>query len=83
MAIIIPHTQLRPETLQSLLEEFVTREGTIYGHRDITLQDMTEIVRRQLVAGTALVVFDETSQSCTIIPKERFVPDPPPPAAEP
>ena len=77
MAILIPHTQLQAATLQSLLEEFVTREGTIYGQRDITLHEMTEIVRRQLAAGTAVVVYDEASQSCTIILKERFVPDAP------
>ena len=85
MALIIPHTQLRPETLQSLLEEYVTREGTFYGHRDITLHEMTEIVRRQLGAGTAVVVYDENSQSCTIIPRENFKAEAleNPPVAEP
>jgi uncharacterized protein YheU (UPF0270 family) len=71
MAAVVPYERLGPEILRALIEEFVTRDGTIYGHRDVTLEQMTALVRRQVVAGTVLIVYDEETQTCTLVPKER------------
>jgi uncharacterized protein YheU (UPF0270 family) len=35
--MIIPHHMLSPEVLHSVIEAFVTREGTDYGEHDILL----------------------------------------------
>ncbi len=44
MTIIIPPDQLQPQTLCSLIEEFVTCDGTRYGHREATLGEMVAAV---------------------------------------
>ena len=60
--------QLSPEALQGLLEEFVSREGTDYGHADRSLASKVEDVRRQLEAGDARIVFDPESETASIVP---------------
>ena len=69
--MIIPHRQLSPEALQGLIEEFVTREGTEYGERDVAVETKVAQVWRQLDTGAAVIVFHEEDGSCTILPKEQ------------
>ncbi|MCP4714986.1 MAG: YheU family protein [Deltaproteobacteria bacterium] len=66
-AITIPHDQLSPEALQGLIEEFITRNGTDYGSREIALDQKVSQVMRQLQTGKIIIVFDETSRTCNII----------------
>ena len=47
----IPHSQLSKEVLDAVIEEFITREGTDYGDRVISLDDKVEQVRGQLDRG--------------------------------
>lgn len=63
----IPFERLAPETLDNLIEEFVSREGTDYGHRDYSLADKVKQVRRQLQDGRARIVYDADTQSCHIV----------------
>ncbi len=62
----IPYQQLSDEALQGLVEEFITREGTDYGERELSLAAKVALVMSQLQSGKAVVVFDEVLQSCTI-----------------
>jgi uncharacterized protein YheU (UPF0270 family) len=39
----IPHSQLSKEVLDAVIEEFITREGTDYGDRVISLDDKVEL----------------------------------------
>ena len=71
MSITIPHDQLLPDTLQALIEEFVTRAGAVHGHHDTPLNEMIEGVRAQLKSGEAVIVFDEEAETCTIVPREQ------------
>jgi uncharacterized protein len=66
MNVLVPYDRLRPETLRAFLEEFVTRDGAVQGHTDAALEDKIEAVRRQLVSGKAVIVFDQTTESGTI-----------------
>ena len=36
--LIIPFDRLSPDVLQSVIEEFINREGTDYGMKDIALE---------------------------------------------
>ncbi|WP_139558571.1 YheU family protein [Methylotetracoccus oryzae] len=72
--MIIPHRQLTPDTLQRLIEEFVTRDGTDYGEQETPLQVRVSQVQRQLELGNAVIIFDEDEECCTILPVERVVP---------
>jgi hypothetical protein len=72
MSIIIPQEQLQPDTLQALIEEFVTRSGAVHGHTDTPLSEMIEAVQRQLKSGEAVIVFDEEEETFTIVRKEQM-----------
>ena len=61
----IPHSQLSKEVLDAVIEEFITREGTDYGDRVISLDDKVEQVRVQLDRGDVFLSFDPLSQSCS------------------
>lgn len=54
--MLIPHTLLDPETLQRMLEDFVTRDGTDNGY-DASLEERVERLRRQMERGDVVIVF--------------------------
>ncbi len=66
--MIIAWQDLSPDALNGVIEEFITREGTEYGHLEWTLKDKVSAVRRQLQAGSAVLVYDEDSGTCSICP---------------
>jgi uncharacterized protein YheU (UPF0270 family) len=70
--VLIPYEELQPETLAALIEEFVSREGAIHGHRDDSLEAKTEAVMSQLRRGVAVIVFDEEDETCTIVTKDSL-----------
>ncbi len=70
--MIIPWDRIPPETLQRLIEEFVTRDGTDYGVVETPLDTRVEQVRRALMAGKAKVAFDAALQSATIIMDDQL-----------
>ena len=63
----MPYQRLEPETLRRLLEEFVTRDGTDYGDKEVSLEEKVGKVQAQLQAGTVKIVFDLNTESCNII----------------
>ena len=67
----IPHTELAPETLQRLIESFVLREGTDYGHKDAQLNSKVEQVKKQLDSGRAIIVYSMDDESISIIVKDH------------
>lgn len=69
--IEIPHDRLPPETLRRLIEEFVSREGTDYGHGEYDLEGKVRQVRRQLERGDAAITFDPRLQTASIVSKRR------------
>lgn len=66
-AIKIAYTQLSPEALQGVIEEFVTRDGTDYGEIEIPLETKVFQVLVQLKSGKAVIVFDPESETCNIL----------------
>ena len=70
--MIIPHHMLSPEALRGVIEAFVTREGTDYGVQDVPLATKALQVQQQLDAGTAVLVYDEDTESCTIQPTNQL-----------
>jgi uncharacterized protein YheU (UPF0270 family) len=74
--MIIPHRMLSPDALRGVIEAFVTREGTDYGAQEVPLDIKVFQVQQQLDTGTAVLVYDEATDSCTIQPTHQL-PDPP------
>lgn len=60
--------QLSPGALRGLVEEYVSREGTDYGHADWSLEEKVTQVYRQLDRGEARIVFDLELESASIVP---------------
>jgi len=70
--ITIPIDRLSPEALSGVIEEFITREGTDYGHSEATFEDKERAIRRQLERGDALVVFDPETETTTLLLKRTL-----------
>jgi uncharacterized protein YheU (UPF0270 family) len=65
--MIIPADKLSLEALQGIIDEFVTREGTDYGHVEPNLEAKCAQVRRQLESGEVVIVFDADDQTCNLV----------------
>jgi len=72
-AIKIPYNQLSPEALQGVIEEFVTRDGTDYGEVEVSMEIKISQVLGQLKSGKAVIVFDQGSETCTILKSDNPV----------
>ena len=70
--MIIPPTSLSSDTLDGILEEFITREGTDYGLSELSLQQKVERLRPQLMKNEVLIVFDETTEQIQLIPAQDY-----------
>lgn len=68
--MLIPHDLLEAETLNNLLEDFVTREGTDNGD-DTPLATRVDRARHALKHGEAVIVFDPESQQCQLMLKSE------------
>ena len=70
--LIIPYRELESDTLQNLIEEFVTRDGTDYGVNEKTMAEKSAAIMKALHAKHAVIVFDESSQSCQILSTDEL-----------
>jgi uncharacterized protein len=61
---------LSHKALLGLIEEFVTRNGTDTGYTDGSLDENVEMVIRQLKRGDVFIVYDETTETANIVPKD-------------
>jgi len=68
--MIIPPERLAKQTLDNLLEEFITREGTDYGLEELSLENKLLQLKRQLDKGTVVIWFDGASESTQIMTQE-------------
>lgn len=69
--MIVPWQELAPETLDNLIEEFVSRDGTDYGEQEYSLAQKVAQVRRALAGGEASLIFSERSGQCNIVPTDQ------------
>jgi len=63
----IPHTELNQSTLKSLIEEFVSRDGTDYGEIEVSLDEKIAQIIQQLDNNEIFIVFDAETESCTMV----------------
>ncbi|MCW8126321.1 YheU family protein [Microbulbifer halophilus] len=63
----IPARELDPDTLQNLLEEYATRDGTDYGEREVSLEDKVASLRRQLQTGEVVIWFEPGEESVNLV----------------
>jgi len=72
-AVEVPYTDLSAEALQSLAEEFVSRDGIEYGEAERSLEEKVALLIRQIATSQAKIYFDSESETINIVAEhERF-----------
>ena len=71
--IKVPYTELAPDALRALVEEFITREGTDYGHQEVPLETKVRQVMSQLQSEKAFVTFDPETETATVVSAESLI----------
>ena len=67
--IEIPFARIDPETLQRMIEEFVSRDGADWAESGCALEDKVRQVLRQLRDGQVRVVYDQKTQTANLVPR--------------
>jgi len=70
--MIIPVEKLSTEVLQSLLESYITREGTDYGRLELSLEEKSRQLMEKVKAGEVLIVYDESLESFNLMSREEY-----------
>ena len=73
--IKIPYQRLSRAALLGVIDDFIHREGTDYGHRDFTMAEKRAAVRAALERGRAVVTFDPITGTTTIVEATDAPPD--------
>ncbi len=63
----IPWNEIPAPTLDAMLEEIVTRDGTDYGVTEKTTLQKVTFARNQLKSGLAILFWDAESESATLL----------------
>lgn len=69
--VVVPPRHLPADSLQGLLEEYASRDGTDYGEREFTLEQKTEQLRAQLQRGELKILYDIDSEEWDLLPQEQ------------
>ena len=63
---IIPVNKLSSHALKGVIEEFISRNGTDYGAIEASLETMVRQVKSKLKDGSAVLVFDDETETTNI-----------------
>ncbi len=69
----IPFDQLSAAAQRGVIEDFVTREGTDYGHVEVSLDDKVLAVRRQIERGEVVLLFDPKTERVNLMTKREVL----------
>ena len=72
MDTLIPFESLAPETLDNVLSDIVSRDGTDYGNYDLSLDQKREQALRALKSGDAVLLFDTESETIQLVSKSAL-----------
>ena len=70
--MIISYEDLDSDTLYSLVESFILREGTDYGDAEISLSKKTEQIIEQIHSGKITIVYSELHESVDLKPTSQI-----------
>lgn len=68
----IPWDALAPDTLNALVEEFVTRDGTDYGEQEISLDRKVAQVVAGLRRRDYVILFDPVAETTHILTRQQW-----------
>jgi len=69
--VALPPQRLQADVLQSLLEDFASRDGTDYGEREFTLVEKVARLQHQLQAGELHILYDLDSEQWDLVSREH------------
>lgn len=70
--IEIDHTLLSEEALENLIIDVITRQTTDYGEYEIEIQVKKNQLKRKLLSGDAIIIYNSKEDICDIIRVEDF-----------
>lgn len=70
--IEINHTQLSPEALNGLVENYIIRHGTDYGAVEVSHEKKVAQIKKQISSGHVKIIFDPNIESATLMTKTDF-----------
>ena len=65
--IKVPASELSDEALLGVIDAFILREGTDYGHEDFTLEQKRSRIRSMLNQGSAEICFYPENEHIDIV----------------
>jgi uncharacterized protein YheU (UPF0270 family) len=68
----IPLERVASETLQAMLEDFASRDGTDYGLRELSLQEKVANLLAQLRVGELALMFDLDSEEWDLVSRDQL-----------
>lgn len=70
--IEVPYGDLPPDTLQTIAEDFCSRDGTDYGEVELSLEQKVTMLMTQLRRGEAHILFEANSQTLRIVTAQEL-----------
>jgi uncharacterized protein YheU (UPF0270 family) len=67
----VPSERLAAPTLEALLEEYASRDGTDYGLEERSLQDKVTSLRTQLSNRSLALLYDGASEQWDLLPRDK------------
>lgn len=68
----VPPERVDAEVLNSMLEDYASRDGTDYGARELELGEKVANLQAQLRAGSLAIVYDLASEQWDLLPQEQL-----------
>lgn len=72
--IRVPYERLSADALESIIEDFVSREGTDYGMEEFSFEDKKSQVMTQIRKGKVIILFDPYAESCHLVLADQLPP---------
>jgi uncharacterized protein YheU (UPF0270 family) len=69
--IEVPCERLAAPTLDALLEEYASRDGTDYGLVERSLQDKVATLRSRLQDKSLVLLYDSASEQWDLLPRDQ------------
>ena len=63
----VPAQRLAPDVLRALYEEYVTRDGTDYGERELSLDEKVERLAAQIQRGDVRILYEIESEQWDLV----------------
>jgi uncharacterized protein YheU (UPF0270 family) len=65
--IEVPPGRLAQDVLRALYEDYVTRDGTDYGERELALEEKVQRLAAQVAAGKVLLLYECESEQWDLV----------------